>query len=109
MYSLSPLLFCIALVALTDKLNRADWGYQVHKSERKISHLLYMDELKLLVREEDELEIEIKIVTPTCKDIHMNFVLKIMQTFDNNIAYSTIFCQLLRLCSNEITLDIFRQ
>ena len=39
--SLSPLLFCIALIPLTNELNRADCGYQVHGTERKISHLLY--------------------------------------------------------------------
>ena len=28
--SLSPLIFCIALIPLTNELNRADCGYQVH-------------------------------------------------------------------------------
>jgi len=59
--SLSPLPFCIALVALTHQLNRADCGYQVHKTEREISHLLYVNGLKLLVRDDDELENEIKL------------------------------------------------
>ena len=53
--SLSPLLFCIALIPLTNELNRADCGYQVHGTERKISHLLYMDDLKLLGRNENYL------------------------------------------------------
>ena len=48
------LLFCIALIPLTNKLNRADCGYQVHGSERKISHLFYMDDLKLLGRNEND-------------------------------------------------------
>jgi len=46
--------------ALTHELNRADCGYQVHKTEREISHLLYVNGLKLLVRDEDGLENEIK-------------------------------------------------
>jgi hypothetical protein len=54
--SLSPLFFCIALVTLTHELNNADCGYQGHKIEREISHLFYMDGLKLIVRDEDELE-----------------------------------------------------
>ena len=58
----SPLLFCIALILLTNELNRADCGYQVHGTERKISHLMYMDDLKLLGRNEKDLEKEIKIV-----------------------------------------------
>ena len=68
-----------------------------------------MDDLKLLVGDEDKLENEIKIVTAIGKDINMNFVLKIVQTFDNNVAYSTIVYQLLILFSSEITLHIFRQ
>ena len=54
--SLSPLLFCIALIPLTNELNRAHCGYQVHGTERKISHLLYMDDLKLLGRNENDLK-----------------------------------------------------
>ena len=48
--SLSHLIFCIALIPLTNELNRADCGYQVHGTERKISQLLYIDDLKLLGR-----------------------------------------------------------
>jgi len=60
--SLSPLLFCIALIPLTNELNRANCGYQVHGTERKISYLLYMNDLKLLGRNENELKNEMKIV-----------------------------------------------
>ena len=59
--SLSSLLFCIALIPLTNELNRADCGYQVHGTERKISHLLYMDDLKLLGRNENDLKNERKL------------------------------------------------
>ena len=74
--SLSPLLFCIALIPLTDELNRADCGYHVHGTERKISHLLYMDVLKLLGRNENDLKNEIKIVQTINKGINMNFGLE---------------------------------
>ena len=40
--SLSPLLFCIALTPLTNELNRVDCGYQVHGTERKMSHCIWM-------------------------------------------------------------------
>ena len=66
--SLSPLLFCNALTPLINELNRADCGYQVHGTERKISHLLYMDDLKLLGRNENDLENEIKIVQAVSKE-----------------------------------------
>jgi hypothetical protein len=53
--SLSPFLFCIALIPLTHELNRSKCGYQVYGTERKINHLLYIDDLKLIGRSEEEL------------------------------------------------------
>ena len=43
------------------------------------------------------------------KDINKSLVLKIVQTFDNNITYSTIVYQLLILCRSEVNLVVFRQ
>jgi hypothetical protein len=74
--SLSPLLFCIALIPLTHEPNRANCGYQVHGAERKISHLLYINDLKLLCRSKEDLDNEIKIVKAISKDINMNFGLE---------------------------------
>jgi len=65
----SPLIFCIAYIQLTNELNRADCGYQVHGTERKTSHLLYMDDLKLLGRNENDLKNEIKILHTISKDL----------------------------------------
>jgi len=48
--------FCIVRIPLTKELRRADCGYEVHRTERKISHLVYADEWKLLGRNEDYLE-----------------------------------------------------
>ena len=73
---LSPLLFCIALVPLTNELNRADCGYQVPGTERKMSHLLYVDDLKLLGRNKNDLKNEMKIVHTISQDINMNFGLE---------------------------------
>ena len=84
--SLSPLLFCIALIPLTNELNRADCGYQVHGTERKISHLLYMDDSKLLGRNENDLKNEIKIVQTTGKDIN---------TRVGTLIVATIYLQLI--------------
>ena len=38
--SLSLLLFCIALIPLTNELNRADCGYQVHGTELENKSLI---------------------------------------------------------------------
>jgi hypothetical protein len=74
--SWSPLLFCIALIPLTHELNISKCGYQVYGTERKINHLLYMDDLKLIGRSEEELRNEIKIVKTFSDDIKIKFGLK---------------------------------
>jgi hypothetical protein len=71
--SLSPLLFCIALIPLTNELNRTECGYRIYGTGRKISHVLYMDDLKLLGRDENDLQNELKIVQTISKNITMNF------------------------------------
>jgi hypothetical protein len=60
--SLSPLLFCICLIPLTEQLNRLNTGYEEHITKTKISHLLYMDDLKLITKSEEELRKQIQTV-----------------------------------------------
>jgi hypothetical protein len=55
-YSLSPLLFCTCLIPLTEQLNRLNTGYEEYITKTKISHLLYMDDLKLLVNQRKNFE-----------------------------------------------------
>jgi hypothetical protein len=73
MDSLSPLLFCICLIPLTEQLNRLNTGYEEHTTKTKISHLLYMDDLKLIAKSEEELQKQIQTVKAFSDDIHMEF------------------------------------
>ena len=70
------MMIIIITTTTTTELNRADCGYQVHGTERKISHLLSMDDLKLLGRNENDLKNEIKIVHTVSKDFNMYFGLE---------------------------------
>jgi endo-1,4-beta-D-glucanase Y len=53
--SLSPLLFCSCLIPLIEQLKRLNTGYEEHTTNTKISHLLYMDDLKLIGKLKEEL------------------------------------------------------
>jgi hypothetical protein len=53
--SLSPLLFCICLLPLTEQLNKLNTGYKEHTTKTKISYLLYMGDLKLIAKSEEEI------------------------------------------------------
>jgi len=69
----SPLLFCICLIPLTEQLNRIHTGYEEHTTKTKISHLLYMDDLKLLAKSEEEPQKQIQTVKNFSDDINMEF------------------------------------
>jgi len=69
--SLSPLLFCIC--PLTEHLNRLNTQYEEHTKKTKISHLLFMDDSKLIAKSEEEFQKEIQTVKIFSDDIHMEF------------------------------------
>jgi hypothetical protein len=74
--SLSPLIFCVCLIPLTEQLNRLNTGYEEHTTKTKISYLLYMDDLKLTAKSEEELQKQIQTVKDFSDDIHMEFGLE---------------------------------
>ena len=54
--ALSPLLFIIAMMPLNHILRKCTAGYKLSRSQEKINHLMYMDDIKLLAKIEKELE-----------------------------------------------------
>ena len=69
--SLSPLLFCILLTPLSlllDPLN----GYQVTETEQH-NHLVYMDDLKLFVKNNSQLHILLQTVKMFSDDVGLIF------------------------------------
>ena len=79
---LSPLFSCIALNTLSKELNRTVYGYRMtteygETAKRQlISHLLYMDELKLYGRNCDQLDKLLHTVCTFSDDIQIMFRLE---------------------------------
>jgi hypothetical protein len=73
--SLSPLLFCICLIPLTEQLNRLNTGYEEHTTKTKILQLLYIDDLKLIANLE-ELQKQIQTVKIFSNFIYMEYGLE---------------------------------
>ena len=48
-------------------------GYVEHTTITKISHLLYIDDLKLMGKTEEEIQIEMQVVRNFSNDVHMDF------------------------------------
>jgi hypothetical protein len=65
------------LIPLTEQPNRLNKGYEEHITKTKISHLLYMDDLKLIAKSEEELRKLVYTVKIFSDDILMEFGLEI--------------------------------
>ena len=74
--SFSPLLFCLGLVPLTSELATSGYGYKISNISAPISHLFYMDDLKLYSKNDQEQVGELKIVKQFSDDIGMEFGLE---------------------------------
>lgn len=73
--SLSPLWFCLALNILSKMLNRSSYGYSIN-SETLITHLFYMDDLKLYAKGKKQLEGLLELVRRYSEDIAMTLGLE---------------------------------
>lgn len=72
--SLSPLWFCLALTPLSNMLNNTGLGYSFSREQnQKVSHLLYMDDLKLYASSSDELQRLLRTTETFSQDICMSF------------------------------------
>ena len=52
--SLSPLLFCLALIPLSNELNSTGYGFKIF--DRTINNLFYIDDLELFAKNDQDLE-----------------------------------------------------
>ena len=77
--SLSPLLFCLTIDPLSKLLKKQNIGYNIGKirgddaMKQLVSHLLFMDDLKLYADCDENLNKLMQTVHSFSKDIHMDF------------------------------------
>ena len=71
--ALSPLLFVIAMMPLSRLLRKCTAGYKLSRSQEKVNHLMYMDDIKLFAKNEKEQETLIHAVRIYSQDIGMEF------------------------------------
>ena len=69
----SPLLFIIAMMPHSHILKKCTAGYNFCRSQEKINHLIYMDDMKLFAKNEKEPKILIHVVRIQSQDIGMEF------------------------------------
>src|SRR5699024_3774954 len=74
--SLSPLWFCLAINPLSTILRNSQYGFQIkirNKTETTVSHLLYMDDIKLYASTKNQLTLLIQLTENFSTDIGMSF------------------------------------
>ena len=71
--SLSPLLFVMVMIPLSQRLNAMNEGYKLVNEDRSINHLLFMDDLKLYARSDEQLQELVGVVKAYSDDIKMEF------------------------------------
>lgn len=83
---LSALWFCIALNPLSNLLKNSKYGYKIKGNTNRevLSHLLYMDDLKIFASTKQHLDQQIKIVSMFSDDINMKFGLEKCKTISIN-------------------------
>ena len=75
--SLSPILFCVTLIPLSKLLNNTGYGYKIYDNTKKPSrymitqknHLVYMVDLKLFAKNDQQLQGLLNIVKQFSNDI----------------------------------------
>ena len=71
--ALSPFLFIIAMMPLNHILRKCTTGYKLSRSQEKVNHLMYMDDIKLFAKNEKELETLILRIRIYSQDTGMEF------------------------------------
>ena len=66
--SLSPILFCVTLIPLSKLLNNTGYGYKIY--DNTINHL-FMDDLKLFAKNDQQLQGLLNIIKQFSDDIRM--------------------------------------
>ena len=74
--NLSPLIFVICMIPLSLLLRKVKASYESGRKEFKLNHLLFMDDLKLFGKSEDQIDSLVQTVFIFSEDIGMEFGLK---------------------------------
>ena len=74
--SLSPLIFVICMIHLSLLLRKVKASYDWGRKEFKLNHLLFMNDLKLFAKSDDQIDSLVQTVFPLSKDTGMELGLK---------------------------------
>ena len=74
--SMSPLIFVICMIPLSFLLRKVKTSYEWGRKEYKLNHLLFIDDLKLFGKSNEQIDSLVQVVFRFSEDVGMEFVLK---------------------------------
>ena len=74
--SLPPLLFVLCMVSLSLILRKVKFHYEFGDKKTRLNHLLFMDDLKLFAKSNDQIDSMVNTVYTFSEDIRMEFGIK---------------------------------
>ncbi|XP_068741787.1 uncharacterized protein [Montipora capricornis] len=106
--SLSPLLFVLSMVPLSLILRKVNGYYEWGKKDYKLNHLLYMDDLKLFAKSEEQIDTLARTVHVLSTDIGMEFGMKKCEIRTMKRG-KVVRCKGIMLPNNEVMKEIERK
>ena len=99
--NLSPLLFVLSMVPLSLIRRKVNANYEWGKKECKLNHLLFMDDLKLFSKSEEQMDTLVRTVYLLSNDIGMEFGMKKCETLTMK-RWKVVRCEGIKLPNSEV-------
>ena len=106
--SLSPLLFVLSMVPLSLILRKVNAYYEWGKKDYKLHHLLYMDEMKLFAKSEEQIDTLVRTVHVLSTDIGMEFGMKKCGILTMKRG-KVVRCEGIMLPNNEVMKEVEKE
>ena len=107
-HNLSPLFFVLSMVPLSLILRKVYAYYEWGKKDYNLNHLLYMDDLKLFVKSDKQIDTLVRTVHVISTDIGMEFGMKKI----GNITMKrrkVVRCEGIMLPNNEVMKEVEKE
>ena len=106
--SLSPLLFVLSLVPLSLILRKINAYFEWGKKDYKLNNLLYMDDLKLFAKSEEQIDTLVRIVHVFSTEIGMEFAMKKCGILTMKRG-KVVRCEGIMLPNNEVMKEVEKE
>ena len=106
--SLSALLFVLSMEPLSFILRKVNASYEWEKKEYKLNHLLFMDDLKLFPKSEEQIYTLVRTAHVFCTDIVMGFEMKKCENLTMK-RVKVVRCKRIKLPNSKVMKEVKKE